>query len=109
MQSLHLKMRNLPRDSRSTGVRRDLLPADTVAVAALQAAEDDLERTVSAPRTRKARWMPWIISGALEWKRSGMKKAVARDADATPKLMAICCMVLAIVLAPLVCSSVTPA
>src|SRR5271165_3650601 len=53
--------------------------------------------------------MPWIICGALAWKRSGMKNAVASDAVATPKLIAICCIVLAMVLALLVCSSVTSA
>ena len=38
-----------------------------------------------------------------------MKNAVASDADATPKLIDICCMVLAMELALLVCSSVTSA
>lgn len=38
-----------------------------------------------------------------------MKKAVTSDAEATPKLMDICCAVLAIELALLVCSSVTSA
>ncbi len=38
-----------------------------------------------------------------------MKKAVTSEADATPKLMAICCMVLAMELAVLACSSVTSA
>src|SRR6266699_3154317 len=38
-----------------------------------------------------------------------MKNAVASDAVATPKLIDICCIVLAMVLALLVCSSVTSA
>jgi len=38
-----------------------------------------------------------------------MKSAITRDADATPKLIAICCIVLAIELALLVCSCVTSA
>jgi uncharacterized protein YybS (DUF2232 family) len=53
--------------------------------------------------------MPWTISGALVWNRSGTKHAVASDAVAMPKLIAICCMVLAMVLALLACSSVTSA
>ena len=50
-----------------------------------------------------------IISGGLECKRSGMKNAVASDAVATPKLIAICCIVLAMVLALLAWSSATSA
>ena len=42
---------------------------------------------------------------ALERWRSGRKKTVTSDAEATPKLMAICCIVLAMELAPLACSS----
>jgi hypothetical protein len=38
-----------------------------------------------------------------------MNKAVTSEAEATPKLMAICCMVLAIELALLACSSVISA
>ncbi len=45
--------------------------------------------------------MPWIISDGSEWKRSGMNTAVVSDAAATPKLIDICCIVLAIVLAML--------
>ncbi len=44
-----------------------------------------------------------------EWKRSGMNTAVTREAVATPKLMDICCMVLAMVLALLVSSPVMSA
>jgi hypothetical protein len=61
-----------------------------------------VEKTVKVPRTRNARWMPRISSGALEWKRSGIKNAVTSEAYATPKLIDICCMVLAMVLALLV-------
>ena len=39
----------------------------------------------------------------------GVGQDVANDAVATPKLMAICCIVLAMVLALLACSSVTSA
>jgi hypothetical protein len=41
----------------------------------------------------------------LEWKRPGTKQAVVTAAIDTPKLIGICCIVLAIELALLVCSS----
>ena len=63
-----------------------------------------MDRTVNAPRTRKASWRPLIISldvaGFL-----GMNSAVVSPAAATPKLIDICCMVLAMELALLALSS----
>jgi len=57
--------------------------------------------------------MPWIISAELAWPppgpTAGTKKAVARPAVATPKLMDICCMVLAMELAELDCCSLVSA
>ncbi len=46
--------------------------------------------------------MPWIIWDASESACSGMNMAVTREAVATPKLIAICWAVLAMVLALLV-------
>ena len=53
--------------------------------------------------------MPWIISDGLELSLFGTKKAVVSPAVATPKLIAICCIVLAIELALLVSRSVMSA
>ena len=65
-----------------------------------------VEIMVRMPSAMRALWMPWIISveavGPLTWP-VGTKKAVARPAVATPKLMDICCMVLAMLLAALDC------
>jgi hypothetical protein len=61
------------------------------------------------PRQRTRGGCRESFSGGFERKRSGIKKAAARDAVATPKPIDICCMVLAMELALLVCSSVTSA
>src|SRR5258708_28140426 len=53
--------------------------------------------------------MPWIICGAVAWRRSGMNRFAANEAAATPKLAAICWTVLAMVLAPLASRSFTSA
>src|SRR5258706_5204415 len=53
--------------------------------------------------------MPWIIWGAVAWRRSGMNRFAANEAAATPKLTAICWTVLAMVLAPLASRSFTSA
>jgi hypothetical protein len=87
---------------RSLGVS-DFLLADTTAVTTSQLLKDDRaknqERLVDA-----VNHFPAVGVNA-----SGNKNAVARPADATPKLMDICCMVLAMELALLVCSSLISA
>ena len=52
---------------------------------------------------------PWIIGAACDPDELGTKYAVVRPAMATPKLMDICCTVLAMELALLVCASVVSA
>jgi hypothetical protein len=53
--------------------------------------------------------MPWIISCGTLDAPLGTKNAVVSPAAATPKLIDICCMVLAMVLALLASCSVTSA
>src|ERR1017187_5207153 len=95
--------------TKSPGILKAMVLAHAVPIATFQLTENQVEKTVRAPNTRNARWMPRISSGALEWKRSGIKNAVTSGADATPKLIDICCMVLAMVLALLVSSTLTSA
>jgi hypothetical protein len=63
------------------------------------------ETTVSRPSTTNALWMPDIISKGVARKRSGTNTAVANEATATPKLIDICWMVLAMLLPMLVSRS----
>jgi hypothetical protein len=53
--------------------------------------------------------MPWIIAVGPDWLLWGTKNAVVNPAVATPKLIDICCMVLAMELAALDCWSVVSA
>jgi hypothetical protein len=68
-----------------------------------------VDETVNPPRTRNASCRPWIISPEFEAELAGMNNAVVSPAAATPKLIDICCAVLAMELALLDLASGMPA
>ena len=66
---------------------------------------DDMQRAMRLLNDFKMEKAVDDIAAGVEWLRSGTKNAVVSEARATPKLIDICCMVLAIVLAMLVLAS----
>src|SRR5215469_7281944 len=80
-------------------------PAYRPAISALQLAK--YQRRQHRHSTQHPKCL--VNSVGLARKRSGRNAAVTSDAVAAPKLIDICCRVLAIELAALACSSVTSA
>ena len=72
--------------------------ADTVAITLLEFAKNQ-RRADRQQAQHQERLVPPIICAPSKWKRSGIKMAVTSEAAATPKLIDICCMVLAMELA----------
>jgi hypothetical protein len=88
---------------------KELLLADVVTVATFQCLEDDRGQDGKCAKNEEC-----LVDAVdyVRWRgmdRSGMKSALARPAAATLKLMDICCIVLAMEPALLVCSSVMSA
>ena len=88
---------------------QNLLLAYRVAVPAFQAGKD--HRRCNGQASQEAEGEVNAVNHLHRHRGAplGTKKAVVRPAVATPKLIDICCMVLAIELALLVCSSVMSA
>ena len=89
------------RPAASRMLRKHFVLAYVIAIAALQFAENDSRKDGQRAQNEERLMNSVDHLRRIRMEPVGMKKAVASDAVATPKLIDICCIVLAMVLAPL--------